>query len=450
MLKAKPSIEECGQCGSAKLNDAVSYCSDCAVYLCEFCTQAHKKMKLCHNHRVQLVASKGSELHQLDDSTQVMVTPQPLYYKKHLNEVLIVYCKECQCLVCCQCITDTHFGHKFNSISKATRKEVEVEVKSFVDDSSKRLTQFRFYLDYVKAVELKVSASEKLKKEINDTCKNLIAALEKRRDELLLQVDTCSQDLEELWSQKEQLETTIVALQSSLTFAKCSLNCISDAEMLALSQQVMSHLGELNLSKWDSTDTEQIDCTQTIFQEGGVTNISPDSISRFGVVSKSTTGTGTIPNLSVEFYSQDASQMLENGILGKHIRVVLKFQVLPGFIDQAISVTICNGGQQTVVYQNFPLVSIKDIENLQHQVEVTFRPVVGGQHTITITSGGKSEQVDMKVSGKPQIGDHVTKGPNWQKPRARAPTYNHYGHNYRHRNYYYDIQEYISTANVLL
>ena len=407
----------------------VSYCSECAAYLCEFCTQAHKKMKLCRNHHIQLVVSKGTQFHQLDDSTQVMGTPQPLFCKKHLDEVLIVYCKECQCLVCRQCITDTHFGHKFNPIDEVTRKEVEVKVKGLLDDSSKKLTRFRFYLDYVKTVESKkVSAPDKLKKEINHAFKNLIAALEKRRDELLVQVDSCSQDLKELWAQKEQLETTIVALQSSLAFAKRSLNCKSDAEMLALSQQVMSRLSELNLSQWDSADAEQIDATQTIFQQHRMA-ISPENI---GTVSTSTTG--TIPNLSLEIYSKDSSeaaQMLKEGKLGKQIRVVLKFQLRPSFIDQAVNVNIRNGAQQNVLNQHF---SPLGINNIKYQVEVAFRPVVSGQHTITVSIGGKSGQVNMTVSGRPQVGDLVRRGPNWQEPPAQ--TYDQYG--YRRQNYYYN------------
>ena len=455
MLKSKPSIEECGQCGSAQLNDTVSYCSDCAAYLCEFCTQAHKKMKLCRNHRVQTVASKGTELQHSDVSTPV--TPQPLFCQKHLDEVLIVYCNECQCLVCRQCITDNHFGHKFNPINETTRKEVEVRMKSLLADSCEKLTQFTFYLEYVKGVESKkVSAPDKLKKEINDTCKKLITAIEKRREDLLLQVDTCSQNLKELWSQKEQLETIIVALQSSIAFAKRSLNCTTDAEMLALSQQAMSRLSELNLSKWDSTDTERIDATQTLFQQceatgisqnsfgvvtcSGATGISPDSISQFGVVSTATTDIETIPNISMEIYSQDTSQKLEEGTLGKHTRVVLKFQAFPSFVGQAVSVTVRNSVQPNVACQNFPPLSISDIENLQHQVEVTFRPVVSGQHTISVTTGGKSGQVNVNVSGRPQVGDRVVQGPNWQPPPA--PAYgqygNRYGYNYGHRNYAYN------------
>lgn len=396
-------------------------------------------MKLCRNHRLQLV--KGTEPHQLEDSTQVIVSPQPLFCKKHLDEVLIVYCKECQCLVCCQCITDTHFGHKFNPINKITRKEVEMKLESLLDNSSKKLTQFRFYLDYVKAVESrKVSAPDKVKKEINGVCKNLITAIEKRRDELLLQVDTCSQDLKKLWSQKEQLETTIVALQSSLAFAKRSLNCKSDAEMLVLSQQAMSRLSELNLSKWDSVDTERIDATETIFQQNGATYISPDSISQFGTIS--TSNSGPIPKLALKIYSKGASQPLEKGKLGENVRLVLTFQVRPSFIDQVVTVNIRNGGQQNVLNQNsnFTPLCVNDIENLQHQVELTFRPVVSGQHTISISIAGNTGQVNMNISGAPQIGDHVTRGPNWQSPPA--PTYDPYGYqygrNYGHLNYAYN------------
>ena len=445
MLKTKPSVEECGQCGSTKLNDTVSYCSDCAAYLCEFCTQAHKKMKLCRNHRVQLAASKEVEFHQARDSSKLMVASQPLFCKKHLDEVLIVYCKECQCLVCRQCITDTHFGHKFNPINETTRKEVEMKVKSLVDDSSKKLAQFSFYLDYVKAVESKkVSAPDKLKKEIKDTCNNLITALEKRRDELLLEVDTCSQDLKELWSQKEQLETTIVALQSSLAFARRSLNCKSDPEMLVLSQQAMSRLSELNLSKWDSVDAERIDASQTIFQQSGATNISPDSISQFGAVS---TSNSTVLNLSLEICSNGsptASQMLQEGKLGENTRVVLKFQLKPSFIDQTVTVNIHNGVQQNVMSQTFPVLSVNNFENLLHQVELTFRPVVSGPHIISVNIGSKTGQANMNVSGRPHIGDHVVQGPNWQPPPAPAYDYG-YGFGYNYGRTYYSYEDGIVT-----
>jgi hypothetical protein len=314
-----------------------------------------------------------------------------------------------------------------------------VKVENLVDDSSKKLTQFRFYLEYVKAVESKkVSAPDKVKKEINDTCKELITALEKRRDELLLQVDTFSQDLKKLWSQKEQLETTIVALQSSLAFAKRSLKCKSDAEMLVLSQQAISHLSELNLSKWDSVDAERIDATQTVFQLSRATYISPDSISQFGTIS--TSNSGAIPKLALKVYSEGASQMLEEGKLGENIRVVLTFQLRPSFIDHVVTVNICNGGQQNVISQNFPPLHVKSLEKLQHQVELTFRPRVSGQHTISIGIGGNTGQVNMKVSGRPQVGDNVVQGPNWQPPPA--PAYNpygyQYGHNYGHWNYTYN------------
>ena len=87
--------------------------------------------------------------------------------------------------------------------------------------------------------------------------------------------------------------------------------------------------------------------------------------------------------------------------------------------------------------QNFPPLGVNNVENLQHQVELTFRPVVSGQHTISVSIAGNTGQVNMNISGKPQIGDHVTQGPNWQPPPA--PAYDPYGYQYGHnygQNYY--------------
>ena len=428
VLKASPSlsVEECGQCGSSiEVKSVVSYCCECATYLCEFCTQAHKKMKLCRNHHVQSAALKQNEPNVSSESTSTIIS-QPLFCKNHTDEMLIVYCKKCQCLVCRQCITDAHCEHKFSPIDPSTRVEVEKQVRGLLEESSKKLNHFYFYLGYVKAVESrKVSAPDKLKKQISDSYNGLMIALEKQRDELLSQVDTCS--LKELWAQKEQLETTTTALQSSVAFAKRSLNCNSDAEMLALCPQVMSRLRELNLSQWDSATTEQIDSTQIVFRQA---SLSPPA-AQFGILSNVST-VKNIPDLSMEIQSSKShpKRALKEGQLGQQVRVILRFQLQPSFIGQPVNVKVLAGRQQNIKNQRFPPISIDSIENQCHLIEIVFRPVVSGQHTISVSIGSRNGQVNMKVSGKPNVGDRVVKGPNWQTPNSFAEPceYQYYGY----------------------
>ena len=388
-------------------------------------------MKLCRSHHIQSAATKGNEPNQ---SGETVIVSQPLFCDKHTDEMLIVYCNECQCLVCRQCITDLHFGHKFNPIDSSTRSEVETQIKGLLEETTKKLLRFDFYLDYVKTAESrKVNAPDKLKKEINDACKNLKRALEQRRDELLSQVDVCG--LKQLWAQKEVLETTITALQGSIAFAKRVINCNSDAEMLALCPQVKSRLRELNLSRWDPTAAEKIDSTQTVFQQTGVT----PEIAQFGVVSNCSTF-GTIPDLSLKIQSSDSAseQNTKEGQLGKQVNVIVKFQVQPSFIDQPVNVNVLSlGGQQSIKNQTFPPIKINSMESQHHHVEVVFRPLVSGQHTISVNIGSSNGQVHMKVSGKPNVGDQVVKGPNWQTPSNPGATYyQQYGYHYRQQYYY--------------
>ena len=133
----------CGECESS--DPAVSYCSDCQAFLCQFCSSAHKRMKVWRNHRVL----------PLDSLSEEAVTAKPvvLYCSQHPDEPLKVYCKDCVSLVCCRCIVASHQGHKLASVDGKTRKEVEAELNALVRNGQQKLMQLELNLQYIQHVE---------------------------------------------------------------------------------------------------------------------------------------------------------------------------------------------------------------------------------------------------------------------------------------------------------
>ena len=250
----------CDQC--EERSKAVSYCSTCSEYLCEECLRAHKRLKAYRSHETVSTASKSfsATKHQSKKSYNCIVHP---------NEWLKLYCKTCSTLACLHCFVSSHNGHDVGSIDSKTRKVVEASIRDLVKETDSKLTEFEENLKYISAVEKKKSKeSAPLKAEIDKKVDSLIAQLEARRAELHKEVDDAiTKDQKEVWAQKEYHETSIVSLRGALSFAKRSLNCQEDIELLALNVQITSRLKELSQLKWKSQSIEKVELTAMRFEE---------------------------------------------------------------------------------------------------------------------------------------------------------------------------------------
>ena len=252
----------CGDCDSS--DAAVAFCSVCHSYLCSACSNIHKKLKHLRNHKV-------TSLECLDQAVVAKDEAITLHCREHVEEPLKVFCKTCQVLVCCQCIAESHAeGHKFGPINEQTRREVQITLEALAKKARQNLTEFEESLKYIKEVEaLAANRSTGLTTAINKTFNSLMAALEARRMELLIQANgKCDEDLKEVWAQKDYVETVVVSLSSALAFVERAVQCCRDVELLSLCSQAIGRLKELEECKWDSTTVETVDCMQQRFIGG--------------------------------------------------------------------------------------------------------------------------------------------------------------------------------------
>ncbi len=158
---------------------------------------------------------------------------------------------------------------------------MEESVTDLVKEADSKLKEFNKSLKYISSIEKEnTEASDPFKAQVNKTVDKLIKQLETRRKELLKEIDdTFTKNLKKLWEDKELHETAITNMQGALSFARRSLACQEDTEMLALCAQVSSRLKELNLLTLDCTDTEEIEATKVEFiTEGAVQRQSPARI----------------------------------------------------------------------------------------------------------------------------------------------------------------------------
>ena len=77
-----------------------------------------------------------------------MPQSSPHYCPQHPKEVLKIYCKSCNILVCCNCIVNAHQGHAFGSIDMDTHSKVEEVLEEMTYSAKKTLAELSINLKY--------------------------------------------------------------------------------------------------------------------------------------------------------------------------------------------------------------------------------------------------------------------------------------------------------------
>ena len=184
----------------------------------------------------------------------------------------------------------SHNGHDIGTINNTSRKEAEGDIRELIEVTQSKLLEFEENWGYIKNVEKDTTSQlAPLKVEMNKKFDFLIAQLEKRRTILLNEVDDIfTTDLKQVWAEKDSHERAIASLQGALRFARRSLDCKEDTELLALCSQVISRLETLSQMEVTSKATERVGITTVAFSEGDKGQEAAKSLENFGEVNSTT------------------------------------------------------------------------------------------------------------------------------------------------------------------
>ena len=395
--KSNPSVNTCELCDEQ--GTAVSYCSVCCALLCESCTAAHKTIKFLKSHEIKSLQSGERYIPVKKDKI--------LPCSQHPDKSLALYCQSCQCLVCTLCIVASHNRHDLGNINSETRKGVEKQIEDLVVEVESKLAEYETNLEYISEVEKEtVDEPVQIKGEINSLFDSLVTTLESRRADLLETVEASfNKDLKELWAQKEHIETTIAGLKGTLTFAKRSLQCTHDLELLLLGSQVMARLKELNKLQWESESTETIDVTTRKFYSK-----EPAGLDTLGELKTTKT-----PN-----YNEVSFDMPSSCQLGEQVN----FDVALGTRLNTKMMRKQNLQLSVYIFHGEAEVGIPDPPTVTPNSNgrswaVSFIPIVSGAHRVIVESKTQSgEEVEtervINIAGDPAIGARVQRGPDWE------------------------------------
>ena len=173
--------KKCSNKKHSEIN-AISYCSDCNLYLCNKCTNIHSEYLEIHH------------IYNLDSNNQEIFTGK-CYELNHKND-LEFYCKNHNQLCCavCLCKIKTNGKGQHNECEVCLIKEIKDEIINKLKENIKYLEEsykkIQDSINKLKEIYEKINLSkEELKMKIINTFTKIRNLINEREDKLLLELD---------------------------------------------------------------------------------------------------------------------------------------------------------------------------------------------------------------------------------------------------------------------
>ncbi len=238
MEKAHGKVEAlCEMCSGGKVE---AFCRQCTDFICAECVKSHKKLKVFSGHSVVTLdeLKEGGTRHLHTDSDM------PPLCKEH-EEPLKIFCFDCNCLICRDCIVIDHAGHKYEFVKKSATRSRTVLQESVVP-LRQTLSSVSKVCEDITSMRTEVSAQgNAIAKTIKDSFRELSGVLERRETELLNKTSNLVHcKLQALSAQEKTLKAVESEVQGVLDLVRQSSDEASDEELMTVQSNLLFRVEE--------------------------------------------------------------------------------------------------------------------------------------------------------------------------------------------------------------
>ena len=238
MARAEGKVDSlCEQCARDK---SVAFCQQCAEFICGDCVAIHKRIKVFAGH---VVAS-------LEDLKKGGVKNIPLKETPAAacadhGEPMILFCFDCERLICRDCTIIEHKEHKFEFVKKCAP-----EGRRRLRESLAPLQEVQ--ADMAGAEKRVVSEEAKVERQREEVCgaiqqsfEQLKAVLERRKAELVGKVSSLAQEKKNaLAAQKTVLQVAQKEIQLLTELVERNVESTSNQDLMSIRRQLQSKMEE--------------------------------------------------------------------------------------------------------------------------------------------------------------------------------------------------------------
>ena len=230
----------CQNCDEGE--NAVSSCSECAIFLCEFCEKAHQRFRVTRHHK----------LHSLDEMRKGTGEVPSILPEKvemcpaHPTKLLELYCKCEEVLICRDCIIKKHKDHDYDVISdvvdgeKKVLREALPGILQLVDEVEVAVAKVKERREDVKCKE------KESMQNLEGAFNALHAALDERKKQLKEKVTKHSKDEDKgLQVQEDELCFLLSQLKNCHSFIEDKVQRGLNQDVLAMKRSMLERMDKL-------------------------------------------------------------------------------------------------------------------------------------------------------------------------------------------------------------
>ncbi len=162
-------------CESCDNEDASqSHCSECGIFLCQYCTEFHKRSRLMKHHKLLT-------MEELKSNPGPQKIAEKIRCPKHKEEVIKLFCKTCQITICRDCTIVDHQGHKYGFVEEVAFGEKQ-KIRENLNEVKQRKGRVVEGIEILKKFNESVEAKKKSTiSEISEHFDELVKAVESRK-----------------------------------------------------------------------------------------------------------------------------------------------------------------------------------------------------------------------------------------------------------------------------
>ena len=352
---------------------AEAFCRQCAVFICKECIKQHKRMKAFASHEVDSL----EDLKQ-GRAREIAVKEPPIKKCHTHEEPLMVYCFDCNSLICRDCTVTAHRDHRFefSKVAAPNTKKKLLEELNPLRELSASLSRT---VEEVQITQQKVEAQgEAVAISIQTSFDELHKILENRKRELLHKAEVIVQEKsDKLLMQEKNLSLAKTEVQSVLDYTAGFVSHCSDNEVMSMQAEITSRI------KHEIEEHGKADGTMEPVEKADV-------------------------GVEVRF-AEDLRQLCQTKAMITALPVVCTVEIAP--VNQVQS--LCEATLKATFSNSFSLKKIIDvkshIKSLSNEdgischvdqtsagrYSIKYTPIVRGRHELTVSVNGK------QVAGSP-------------------------------------------------
>ena len=213
---------------------AEAFCRQCARFICKRCVQLHSEIQTFLTHEV-------ASLEELKHgrAKPIAVEEPPTEICTIHKQPFIIFCSDCEKLICQHCTLKDHLGHnyEFTNVAATGIKTKLLEDIQPMKDLDTRLSNA---VAKIRATALEVETQkESVIKNIHTSFEKLHNILEQREQELVEDATTIAQQkLHNLSQQEKTMSLASAELQSVVDYTERCVSLSTDNELVSMDTEI--------------------------------------------------------------------------------------------------------------------------------------------------------------------------------------------------------------------